>query len=71
MVKDIIHDPILIGVKSETPEKEYWQVTQDLIDTLIANKYGCFGMVANMIGFKTVYYLCLVVKTSQTIVKES
>lgn len=26
------------------------QVDQDLLDTLIANKDGCVGMVANMIG---------------------
>ena len=50
MVKDIVHDPILLGVKSEPAEKEDQQVAQDLLDTLAANKDACVGMAANMIG---------------------
>ena len=50
MIKEIIHDPIFLGVKSEMATKEDLQVAQDLLDTLIANKDGCVGMAANMIG---------------------
>ena len=52
MIKDIIHDPIFLGVKSEIATKEDLQVAQDLLDTLIANKDGCVGMAANMIGVR-------------------
>ena len=50
MVKEIIHDPILLSIKSEKATKEDLQVAQDLLDTLVAHKDGCVGMAANMIG---------------------
>ena len=50
MVKEIVHDPILLGVKSEPATKEDLQVARDLLDTLQANKDTCVGMAANMIG---------------------
>ncbi len=50
MVREVIHDPIILAVKSETATREDLQVAQDLLDTLIANKDGCVGMAANMIG---------------------
>ncbi len=52
MVKEVIHDPIFLGVKSEKATKEDSQVVQSLLDTLIANKDSCVGMVANMIGVR-------------------
>lgn len=52
MVKEVIHDPIFLGVKSEKAIKEDSQVVQSLLDTLIANKDSCVGMVANMIGVR-------------------
>ena len=52
MVKEVIHDPIFLGIKSELATKEDLQVAQDLLDTLIANKDGCVGMAANMIGVR-------------------
>ena len=52
MIKEVIHDPIFLGVKSEAATKEDLQVAQDLLDTLIANKDGCVGMAANMIGVR-------------------
>lgn len=52
MVKEVIHDPIFLGVKSEKATKEDSQVVQYLLDTLIANKDSCVGMAANMIGVK-------------------
>ena len=50
MIKEVIHDPIFLGIKSEMAKKEDLQVAQDLLDTLIANKDDCVGMAANMIG---------------------
>ncbi len=50
MIKQLIHDPILLARKSEVATKEDLQVAQDLLDTLIAHKDGCVGMAANMIG---------------------
>ena len=50
MVKEIVHDPILLGAKSVPAAKEDLQVAQDLLDTLMAHKDSCVGMAANMIG---------------------
>jgi len=50
MIKEVIHDPILLGIKSEPATKADLQTAGDLLDTLIANKDGCVGMAANMIG---------------------
>ena len=50
MIKELIHDPILLSIKSEVATKEDLQVAQDLLDTLTAHKDGCVGMAANMIG---------------------
>jgi len=52
MVKEVVHDPILLGVKSEPATKEDLQVAKDLLDTLVANKDACVGMAANMIGIR-------------------
>ena len=52
MVREVIHDPILLGAKSDPATKEDLQAAQDLLDTLIANKDGCVGMAANMIGVR-------------------
>ncbi|MBO5836996.1 MAG: peptide deformylase [Oscillospiraceae bacterium] len=50
MVKEVIHDPVLLGAKSAAATKEDLLVAQDLLDTLVANKEHCVGMAANMIG---------------------
>lgn len=50
MVKELVHDPILLAMKSETAEKDDLQTVQDLADTLSAHKDSCVGMAANMIG---------------------
>lgn len=52
MVKEVIHDPILLGAKSELATKEDLQVARDLLDTLAANKDACVGMASNMIGVR-------------------
>ena len=50
MVREVIHDPLFLSGKSEKATKEDLQIAQDLLDTLIANRAGCVGMAANMIG---------------------
>ena len=52
MVRKVIHDPILLTMKSEKATIEDLQVAQDLLDTLVANKVACVGMAANMIGIR-------------------
>ena len=52
MVKEVVHDPVLLAGKSEPATAEDLQVAQDLLDTLTANKAACVGMAANMIGVR-------------------
>ena len=52
MVKELMHDPIFLSLKSELATKDDFPVAQDLLDTLTAHKDGCVGMAANMIGAK-------------------
>ncbi|MBU3100602.1 MULTISPECIES: peptide deformylase [Clostridium] len=52
MVKSIMKDIFFLNQKSEPATKADVQVIQDLLDTLKANKEGCVGMAANMIGVK-------------------
>ena len=52
MIKELMHDPIFLSLKSEIATKEDLQVAQDLLDTLVAHKDGCVGMAANMIGVR-------------------
>ena len=50
MVREVIHDPILLAGKSEAAAAEDLPIARDLLDTLIANQASCVGMAANMIG---------------------
>lgn len=52
MVKPIMKDVFFLGQKSEPATKADLQVGKDLQDTLRANRAGCVGMAANMIGVK-------------------
>lgn len=52
MIKEIVRDSILLGVKSELTTKEDLQVARDLFDTLTAHKDSCVGVEANMIGVR-------------------
>ena len=52
MIKPIMRDIFFLGQKSELATKEDLQVGRDLQDTLAANRAGCVGMAANMIGVK-------------------
>ena len=50
MVKELVHDPILLARKSVPATKDDLAVAEDLLDTLTAHKETCVGMAANMIG---------------------
>ena len=52
MVQEVVHDPILLSMRSEEATREDLQVAKDLLDTLAAHKEGCVGMAANMIGVR-------------------
>lgn len=50
MIKELVHDPMFLGIKSKPADKNDIGVGQDLLDTLIAHRETCVGMAANMIG---------------------
>ena len=50
MVRELVHDPILLARKSAPAEKADLDTARDLMDTLLHHKEGCVGMAANMIG---------------------
>ena len=50
MIRKVIHDPILLSLKSEAATPADLPVAIDLLETLTAHKDGCVGMAANMIG---------------------
>ncbi len=50
MVREMVHDPILLARKSAPAGAEDLETARDLLDTLRAHKDGCVGMAANMIG---------------------
>ena len=52
MIKPIMKDIFFLGQKSEEATRNDLQVGKDLEDTLEANREGCVGMAANMIGVK-------------------
>ena len=52
MIKQIVRDIIFLGQKSEPATQVDIQVAIDLQDTLKANRAGCVGLAANMIGIK-------------------
>lgn len=60
MVKELVHDPIFLGQKSEKATDADLQVAQDLLDTLIAYKETCVGMAANMIGVKNASFVLMI-----------
>ena len=53
MIRELVHDPFFLGIKSKPAAKEDAAVARDLLDTLMAHRETCVGMAANMIG-KTV-----------------
>lgn len=50
MIRDIVKDPLFLSRPSVDATIMDHQVIVDLKDTLEANKAGCVGMAANMIG---------------------
>ena len=52
MIKPIIHDPMFLAQKSADATFMDIQTAKDLLDTLAANRAGCVGLAANMIGVK-------------------
>ena len=50
MIQPVMKDPMFLARKSVPAQPEDISVAQDLLDTLEANKAGCVGMAANMIG---------------------
>ncbi len=52
MVQPIVHDPLLLGMKSDPATEVDSQVMTDLLDTLRAHLDHCVGMAANMIGVR-------------------
>ena len=52
MIKQIVRDVLFLGQKSSPATKSDIQVGIDLQDTLRANRAGCVGLAANMIGVK-------------------
>ncbi|SNU09268.1 peptide deformylase [Lachnospiraceae bacterium] len=52
MIKPIVKDVFFLRQKSEPTTENDTEVIKDLQDTLFANREGCVGMAANMIGYK-------------------
>ena len=52
MVRELVHDPLLLGIKSTDATVADLPVARDLLDTLLAHRESCVGMAANMIGFR-------------------
>ncbi len=50
MVRQLVHDPLLLARPSQNAGKEDLRIMQDLLDTLDAHRETCVGMAANMIG---------------------
>jgi len=50
MVRELVHDPILLSRKSDPAGPEDLAHAQDLMDTLLHHRESCVGMAGNMIG---------------------
>ena len=50
MIKELVHDPVFLAIKSTDAAESDIEIARDLLDTLIAHKENCVGMAANMIG---------------------
>lgn len=50
MIKELIHYPEFLAVKSTDAGVDDISVARDLLDTITAHKEECVGMAANMIG---------------------
>jgi peptide deformylase len=52
MIRQIVHDPLFLAVKTDQATEADSPVVTDLLDTLRANLDRCVGMAANMIGVR-------------------
>ena len=50
MIREIIHNPIMLKIKSKDATVDDVQTAKDLAETLEHYKDSCVGMAANMIG---------------------
>ena len=50
MIREIVHDPVFLAMRSEPAAADDLRIAADLLDTLADNKETCVGMAANMIG---------------------
>ena len=50
MHRELMHDPLFLGKKSQPATAEDLAAARDLLDTLEAHRETCVGMAANMIG---------------------
>ena len=50
MIRELVHDHVLLGIRATPAGREDLPLVQDLLDTLSAHKDSCVGMAANMIG---------------------
>ena len=50
MVRELMHDPVFLAMKSEEAKPGDENIARDLLETLIHHQEGCVGMAANMIG---------------------
>ncbi len=50
MIREIVHAPVFLSLKSEAATKDDIQSAADLLETLIHHREECVGMAANMIG---------------------
>ena len=46
MVRELVHDPMFLGIKSKPATKEDSLIARDLLDTLNAHRETCVGMAA-------------------------
>ena len=59
MIRQIVHDPLFLAVKSDQATEADKSVITDMLDTLRANLDRCVGMAANMIGVrKRIIVIC-------------
>ena len=52
MIRELVHDPLVLAMKSTPATKEDLEILHDLLDTLRHHADSCVGMAANMIGVR-------------------
>lgn len=48
IIKELVHDPILLAGKSEPAAKEDLLIAQDSLETRMAHREDCVGMAVHM-----------------------